>query len=165
MSAAVAFCTDSSAQLATADAEALGVAVVPVGIAFDGEAFVDETDLDVDAFYDRLAAGMAVSTSLPSPGLFEAVYASAADTGAEEVVSIHLDARVSGTVAAARLAARTAPVPVTVLDAGTVSYGVALAVVAAARAVAAGLPATRVPALVEQVVSQLRNVFVPGDAR
>lgn len=162
MSSVAAVCTDSSAQLGAAPAAAFGIGVVPVGIAFDGEPFVDETDLDVDRFYDRLASGAAASTSLPSPGRFEAAYRAAAAAGAREIVSIHLDARVSSTVAAARLAARTAPVPVTVIDAGTASYGVALAAVATARALGDGMAASEAAALVERLVPQLRNVFMAG---
>lgn len=162
MSRSVVVCTDSSAQLGAAAAGAHGIGVVPVGIAFDGEPFADETGLDVERFYERLAAGAAASTSLPSPGSFEAAYRAAAAAGAREVVSIHLDARVSGTLAAARSGASEAPLPVTVIDAGTASYGVALAAVATARALDGGLPASEAPALVERVALQLRNVFVAG---
>jgi len=155
-------CTDSSAQLDAGAAAVHGIGIVAVGIAFDGEPFVDETDVDLDGFYERLAVGAEVSTSLPSPGSFAAAYSAAAAAGAREIVSIHLDERVSGTVAAARLGAGEAPVPVTVIDAGTASYGVALAAVAVARALDRGLAVDESAALVARLVQRLRNVFVAG---
>ena len=76
------------------------------------------------------------------------------------MVSIHLDARVSGTVSAAGLAAVAAPVPVTVVDTGAVSYGVGICVRAAAAVVAAGGSATEAAVVAIALGSRLENAFV-----
>lgn len=131
---AVALCTDSSALFPDGVAEHLGVTVVPIAITLDGAPYEEQP---VDDFYARLSAGAQVTTSLPSPGAFLEVYAGAAADGAEQVLSIHLDARISGTTSSAELAAREAPVPVTVVDTRTVSFGVGLCVRAAGAAIAA----------------------------
>lgn len=163
MSARIRLCTDSSAQLPPQVAAALGVEVVPVGVALDGEVW-DETELDVDLFYDRLRRSGRATTSQPSPGRFAETYARAGERGAREVLSIHVAGGVSGTVGAAELAAREAPLPVTVVDTGTVSFGVAVCVIAAADTLAAGGSAGDAVAAIERLSPTLRNAFVASRA-
>ncbi|MGH3065682.1 MAG: DegV family protein [Gaiellaceae bacterium] len=120
----------------------------------------DEQGGTVDEFYARLSEGTKATTSQPSPSAFLDTYARAAAGGASEVLSIHLDARVSGTARSAELAAREAPIPVTVVDTQAVSFGMGLCVRAAAEAIAAGASATEAAAAAGRVGAMLRNVFV-----
>ena len=131
----VAICTDSSALLSAPAAASLGVEVVPVAVTLDGETFHELTS-SLDWFYERLRAGVAATTSQPSPAEFAAAYERIAARGGRTVVSVHLDARVSGTVSSAEAAAREAPFPVTVVDTRAVSFGVGRCVRAAAEVVA-----------------------------
>ena len=163
MSASIGLVTDSSAQLPAHLARELGVDVVPVGIILDDRPW-DETDLDVDQFYDRLRRGARPTTSQPSPGRFADAYARAADLGAREVLSIHVAGAVSGTVEAAELAARETRIPITVVDTGTVSFGVAVCVIAAHDVLAAGGSVGDAVAAVERTGPTLRNAFVAGRA-
>ena len=155
----VAICTDSSALFPAGVAEQLGVTVVPIAITLDGGPY-EERDDAIDDFYARLTAGAQVTTSQPSPGEFLEAYAGAAASGASEVLSIHLDARVSGTLGSAELAAREAPIPVTVVDTRTVSFGVGVCVRAAAEAIAAGASAGDAAAAVGRVGATLMTIFV-----
>ena len=82
--------------------------------------------------------GPAVRTASPAPERFAAAYAAAAAAGAEAIVSIHLSGRMSGTVGAARLAAAAAPVPVRVIDSGSLGMGLGFAVLSAAEVAGAG---------------------------
>jgi fatty acid-binding protein DegV len=154
----IAICTDSSALLPAEVAEDLGVIVVPIAIALDGRS-IGASEKDVDEFYLRLSEGGQVTTSQPSPGDFLEAYARAEAGGAEQVLSIHLDGRVSGTVRSAELAAREAPIPVSVVDARTVSYGVGVCVKVAAEAIATGARAVDAAATASRVGATLRNVF------
>jgi DegV family protein with EDD domain len=157
---AVAICTDSSALFPAGLAERLGVTVVPIAITLDGVPF-EERDDAIDDFYAHLTAGARVTTSQPGPGAFLAAYTEAATSGASEVLSIHLDARASGTCGSAQLAAREAPIPVTVVDTRTVSFGVGVCVRAAVEAIAAEASnAADAVAAVGRVAATLRNVFV-----
>ena len=99
--------------------------------------------------------GARVTTSQPSSGRFALLYEAAAAAGATHVLSIHLDERVSGTVGAATLAARDARVPVTVVDTGTASFGVAICVMAAAESLAVGRT-------VAEVIGRIRTVVAGG---
>jgi fatty acid-binding protein DegV len=156
---AVAICTDSSALFPDGVAERLGVTVVPIAITLDGRV-LDEHETPIDDFYARMSAGERVTTSQPSPGEFLDGYSTLAAGGASEVLSIHLDARVSGTAGSAELAARDAPIPVTVVATHTVSFGVGLCVRAAAQALAAGASVPEAASLAGAAGAKQRNVFV-----
>jgi fatty acid-binding protein DegV len=158
----VAICTDSSALFPDGVVDHFGVVVVPIAVALDGVPF-DERRETLDRFYARLAEGAHATTSLPSPGAFLEAYSRMAEEGAEELVSIHLDARVSGTVSSAELAARDAPIPVTVVDTPTVSFGVGVCIRAAAEAIESGSSSSEAAAAATRVGEALRNGFVaPG---
>jgi fatty acid kinase fatty acid binding subunit len=155
----VAICTDSSTLFPEGVAEQLGVTIVPVAITLDGRV-VDEHATPIDDFYARMSAGERATTSHPSPGELLDAYSTLASGGASDVLSIHLDARVSGTTGSAELAAREAPIPVTVADTRTVSFGVGLCVRAAAQALGAGASVHDAASLVAAAGTRQRNVFV-----
>jgi len=158
---AAVVCTDSSALLGEHDVARLGIEVVPIGIVLDGERALE--DLEPDGFYERLSAGATVATSQPNPAEFTAVYAAAAARGEQSVISLHLDERISGTAASAELAAREAPIPVSVIPTETVSFGVGICARAAAEALAAGASSHAAATLARRLGSTVRNVFVaPG---
>jgi fatty acid kinase fatty acid binding subunit len=160
---AIRLCTDSSAQLPPPLVTALDLDIVPVSVSVDDVAY-DEGDLDVELFYSRLAEGSRAATSQPSPGRFADAYAAAAARGASEVLSVHVDGKVSGTVGSAELAAREAAIPVRVIDTGTVSFGVGVCVIAAAEAIARGVSAEQAAALIDRLAPTIGNVFVAGGA-
>ncbi|MFB4303432.1 DegV family protein [Actinomadura sp. NTSP31] len=137
MGSAVAIVTDSTAYLPPGLAERHGLTVVPLQISLGG-AMRDEGDISGAEAVRALRDRRPVTTSRPSPGRFAQAYAAAAEAGAEAVVSVHLSAAMSGTSAAARLAAENAPVPVRVVDSGTIGMGLGLAALSAAAAAMAG---------------------------
>lgn len=155
----IAICTDSSALFPVGAIDRLAITVVPISITLDGESF-DDRERAIDDFYTRLSEGARASTSQPSPGEFLESYARLAAGGAKGVLSIHLDARVSGTLGSAALAAREAPIPVTVVDTRTVSFGVGVCVRAAAEAIATGASVTDAAGIVSRLGATVRNAFV-----
>ncbi len=152
--------TDSSAQLPPFLARPASIEVVSVAVLVAGEAHA-EAELEADDFYRRLADGHAVSTSTPSPAAFTAVYDRLAQAGAREVISLHLDGRLSGTVGAARLGADSASIPVHVVDTRQVSLGVGLCAVRARAALddgaEAGAAAAAAAAAALRLSAVLRN--------
>ena len=82
-----------------------------------------------------------VTTSRPSPLLFVETYRSLLDAGASGIVSVHLSGDLSGTVDAARTAARALGpegARVRVVDSRLLAMGLGFAALAAARAAAEG---------------------------
>jgi DegV family protein with EDD domain len=155
----IAICTDSSALLSVTAAASLGVEVVPIAVTLEGETFHELTS-SLDWFYERLRAGLAATTSQPSPAEFTAAYERIAARGGRSVVSVHLDARVSGTVSSAELAARDAPIPVIVVDTRLVSWGVGRCVRAASEVVASGGSSGDAARAAARLGGKMRNAFV-----
>lgn len=156
--------TDSNAQLPAELAGRYGVEVVPLTVTVDGEAFLEGVDLDADGFYARFEGGRRpeVSTSQPSPGRFAQALAGLAERGAQEILAVHVGSAVSGTVNSARLAAASSPVPVRIVDTGTVSFGVACCVWEAAEVLARGATVEEAAAVAAAVGETVGTVFTVG---
>jgi len=134
----IAIVTDSTASLAPVDAEREGIVVVPLKVIIGAQTYTEGADVTSDMLAEALASFVPVSTSRPTPEEFVEVYTRLAKAGAKEIVSIHLSAKISGTIDSARLAARRVKVPVTVVDTQQVGLGVGFATGSAARARSAG---------------------------
>ncbi len=153
--------TDSTSQLPPELADRYGIEVVPNTVVVDGTAYEEGVDLDVDAFYTRYAEGTPdVSTAHPSPGRMLEAYREVVERGAEEIVSVHVAADLSGTLNSARIAAAQTHVPVRLVDTGTASFGVACCVWEAADAVCEGATAEQAAEVAERVADSVGTVFV-----
>jgi len=125
--------TDSTAYLPEDLVERHAISVVPLEVVVDGTPHL-EGELGSAGLVAALRRRKSVTTSRPAPATLLAAYEQAAAQGATEVVSVHLSGEVSGTCAAARLAARSFPLPVHVVDSRQLGMGVGYATVAAAAA-------------------------------
>ena len=130
--------TDSTACLSPADAEREGIVVVPLKVVIGEETFVEGCGLTGDKIAEALRAKKQVTTSRPTPDEFLEAYEKLAAEGADEIVSVHLSSKVSGTLDAARVAGKRSPIPVTVVDSGTIGLATGFAAGRAARARDAG---------------------------
>ena len=97
--------TDSTSDIAPADAEALGVHVVPLIVRFGEEQFRDGVDINADQFYTKLEhSNIHPTTSQPSPDAFATLYKTLLADPADQVVGLHISAKLSGTLQSATLA-------------------------------------------------------------
>jgi DegV family protein with EDD domain len=145
----VAVVTDSTAYLPREQAEAAGVAVVPVQVVIGAESH-DETAISSADVAAALRAWTPVTTSRPSPHAFLEAYEALASTGAQSIVSVHLSGAMSATAESAALAARDSPVPVTVIDSRLIGMGLGFCVLSGAQAAAAGAGADDVADVVRR---------------
>jgi DegV family protein with EDD domain len=153
--------TDSTSDLPKGLARELGITVVPLNVHFNLDTFQDGVDMQADQFYQRLLTSPVLpKTSAPAPGVFKQCYqALARESG--EIVSIHISSKLSGTCEAA-LAARKdidAACRIEVIDSKSVTMGLGLLVIAAARAAQKGASLEEVVALVRDSIGK---VFVAG---
>ena len=159
--AGVAVVTDSTSDLPHDLAEELGIRVVPLSVSFGTETFISGITIDPPTFYERLAASQALpTTSQPTPAWFEEAYADCADDGHEAVVSLHVSAALSGTVALARDRAARAELPVEVVDTRLVGAPLGLAAIAAQRTALAGGDVAAVLRAVERVAERVSSLLV-----
>lgn len=156
--------TDSSSQITEELVDRYDVEVVPMTVTIDGVDHLEGENLDADGFYDTFAGGRTpqITTSQPSPGRFTEAYERVAATGVDEIVSIHISESMSGTVGSAQLAARTAPVPVTVIDTGSASFGVAVCVWATGVAIDRGANLGDIQRRVANLVPRIATAFMVG---
>lgn len=136
---AVAVVTDSTAYLPEGVAETSAVSVVPLHVVLGSRTGTEGAEVSPQDVASALAERrLQVSTSRPTPAELADVYRS---TGAKQIVSVHLSAELSGTFDAAVLAAGDVEadgIEVRVVDSATIAMGLGFAVLAAARAAAAG---------------------------
>jgi len=100
-----AIVVDSTADFPEAPTRFPNWRVVPLYVRFGDESFRDYVELSPEQFYARLrTASETPSTSQPTPGDFLAAYEELA--GFERILSIHIAAKLSGTIESARAAAR-----------------------------------------------------------
>jgi DegV family protein with EDD domain len=160
----IGICTDSNSQLPPELAERYAIEVVPITVTIDDHDYLEGVDLDADRFYELLGSHPqpTVATSQPSPGQFAAAYESLMDRGCDEILSVHVTATASGTLNSARLATRSLPVPVRLVDSGTASFGISCCVWAAADAVAAGADLEQAAHVAESLSPYVGTVFVVG---
>ena len=122
--------TDSASDILPAEAEQLGVTVIPLNVTLeDGTVLRDGIDQTPSEYYALLKACRKLpTTSQPSPELFERFYQDAAAAG-DEVLGIFLSHELSGTWQCAKLAADLANVDnVLFVDSASVCLGEALLV-------------------------------------
>lgn len=148
--------TDAACDLPADMIETYGIHVAPLTILFGQEAFRSGIDISPDEFYRRLSeGGVHPTTSQPTANEFADLYRRLAAEG-QPILSIHLSEGLSGTVNAARQAARNvSDVAVTVQDSGTLTSALGLQVLVAARAAQAGYP-------VEQILPLLQHTHETG---
>lgn len=133
--------TDSGSDLPSDIVKALGITVVPVYICFGEQIYRDGVDISPDEIYQRLTNGSSVypTTTQPMPVDLANVYRELSKD-ADAIVSIHLPARLSGTYNSAlqgKVLAKTS-CDIEVIDSLSLSMGLGLIVMAAARVAQAG---------------------------
>jgi len=140
---AVAIVTDSSACLPAELVQQYGITIVPLAFLFGGEVYHDG-DLTGSDFYDRLRdARRPLTTAAPAPGEYLEAFRRVREAGATAVLCLTLSSRYSGahssSVKAAEYAGDDLPgLQVRVIDTGGIAMAHGFAVLAAARATAAG---------------------------
>lgn len=125
--------TDSTADLPVAEAEALGITIVPLTVSFGDETYLDNIELDNAHFYEKLQTSKDLpQTSQPSPAKFQEAFTRLIDEGADAIISVHLSSKLSGTYQSACTARDTLPedakkVPIEIIDSHSISAGMAYA--------------------------------------
>ena len=159
--------TDSASDILPAEAEQLGVTVIPLNVTLeDGTVLRDSVDMTPSAYYEILAGCRKLpTTSQPSPELFENFFLEAAAAG-DEVIGIFLSHALSGTYQCAKLAADMANVDnVLFVDSGHVCLSEALLVRLAVQLRDSGKTAGQIAAILEHAKEHLHLVAAIDDLK
>ena len=159
--------TDSASDILPAEAEQLGVTVIPLNVTLeDGTVLRDGVDMTPTEYYGIMAQCRKLpTTSQPSPELFERFFTEAAAAG-DEVIGIFLSHELSGTYQCAKLAADMTNVDnVIFIDSENVCLGEAQLVRLAIRLREAGKTAGQIAAVLEHAKEHLHLVAVIDDLK
>jgi fatty acid kinase fatty acid binding subunit len=153
--------TDSGSGISPEIAQQYGITVVPLYVHFGTETFRDGVDIHLADFLSRLKSSPQLpTTSQPSAGDFLEVYKPLIADGSE-VVSIHLSAKLSGTVASANTAREMLPdASIHVVDSLFISAPQAFMAIEAARMAAAGQSAEAILARLKKLIAGFHIYFV-----
>ena len=148
--------TDSTADIPVQLREELGISVVPLYVRFGDKTFQDGVTITNDEFYARLVNGNVFPKTIQaSPEDFRPVYEKLGKE-ADGIVSIHISEKFSGTGNSARLARGNIKngCPVEVINSDSMSIGLGMIVLAAARAAKAGESMTSVINIANEAITR-----------
>ncbi|MEW5869969.1 MAG: DegV family protein [Chloroflexota bacterium] len=155
----VAIVTDSTADLSTSLVESYDIHVVPNLLIIDGESLEDNKDISRQEFYERLPwMKNPPTTATASTGTYQQLYEELLQGGAYRILSIHAASLLSGIYNAASAAAQAFGERVQVIDSQQITLGLGFQVLAAAEAVAHGLPFDKVISLIDDVRRRIRVI-------
>ena len=152
--------TDSSAYIPEEALGGLSIPVIPLWLIWGDERFRDGVDIDPPTFYRRLRESKIFpTTSQPSTGEFVDFFRQVGDD-ADAIVGMFVTSKLSGTVANAEAVQAQVPeLTIRVVDSLSTSMGLGFAVLAAARAAAAGKSLDEVVAAAEEMRDRVHLLF------
>ena len=159
--------TDSASDILPAEAEQLGVTVIPLNVTLeDSTVLRDGVDMTPTEYYGILAGCHKLpTTSQPSPELFENFFTEAAAAG-DEVIGIFLSHELSGTYQCAKLAADMVNADnILFVDSENVCLSEALLVRLAVHLRDSGKSAGQIAAILEHAKEHLHLVAVIDDLK
>jgi DegV family protein with EDD domain len=156
----VAIVTDSTADLPSQLVKARSITVIPLTLNFEGRSLLDGVDIRPSEFYRKLPnVTTHPTTSQPAPGRFAESY-SALLADHDEVVSIHISERLSGTYASAIQGAEmTDAKRVHVVDSQLVSMSLGLLTLAATEMATQGAAAESIVERVSVMRERVQTFF------
>ena len=163
---AVRILTDSTSDITKAQADALGITVVPLTVFFGDQAYLDGIELDNPGFYAKLQASKtSPRTSQPSPAAFAEAFTKLINEGADAIIAIVLSSQLSGTYQSACAALDMLPdemknIPIEIIDSASVSLAMSIATIHAAEEAQEGLGFEEIKANALDRLSRTRILFV-----
>jgi DegV family protein with EDD domain len=158
---AIHIVTDSGADIPIDLVKSLRITVVPLNLSFGEQTYLDGVDLAPDDFYQKLInEGIMPTTSQPSVGSFIEVYKELKESS-NQILSIHLSAKLSGTFNSATQAANEEQLDdaIRIIDSKQASIALGFSVIAAAEAVAKGASLEEAASIAEST-SNRTNTFI-----
>jgi DegV family protein with EDD domain len=158
--------TDSASQIPDALRLELDIHVVQIPYEWDGETYIDEVDMGLREFYDRLRQSRTLpKTSGPTPGSYLTVFEKLASDGGSILV-VHVGHEFSSTYKTAQIAREMLPsADIHLFDSHSNALGLGFQVLAVARAARQGSGLDELLEVARQARERTGVVFVLEDMR
>ena len=100
----VAIMADSNCGIFPEEGKRLGVSIIPMPVIIEGTTYYEGVDITIEEFYKKQAAGVEITSSLPSPGIVMDMWDELLKDH-EEVVYIPMTSGLSSSCANAKMLA------------------------------------------------------------
>ena len=141
---AIKIVVDSASDITKAQAQEMGITMIPMIISFGGEDFFDGEDITPKQFYEKLTSSKEFpKTTQITPYRFEEVFQDLTANG-DQVITITISSKLSGTYESAVVAAQKFDGKVFVVDSLSAAAGERLLVLYAQRLIEKGLSAQEI---------------------
>lgn len=155
----IALVTDSTADIPFEIAKKHDIKVIPLKVVCEDNEYLDGIDIQPDEFYGMLSKCETLpSSSQPAPADFIRLYEGLLESYSE-IISIHLSTGLSGTVNAARLAGERFKGKIQVVDSKSISLGIGLLVIEAAKYIHSGLAAAEIVKKIKEARDNSETMF------
>ncbi len=155
--------TDSTSYLPPGAVSDGQLSVVPVKVSVDEVFYREFAEISPDEFYAKQEAGAKYTTTQPSPEDFINVYSRLLTNPNDEILSIHLSSKVSGTLNSAYIAAQqTDPTRVHLYDSLTSGLGLGFMVMEAVKLAADGMNIYDILKTLDTMQARTHIYFLPG---
>ena len=151
--------TDSTADISPEIAKELGITVVPEYVIFGDKTFRDGIDISYDELYEKLLKNPKLpSTSQPTPADFAKVYRQLAKE-TDEIISIHLSGKLSGTYRSALQGKKQADIKcnITVVDSQSVTMGLGMITMSSAKSALQNENSTKI---IDKIREEIKNIHL-----
>ncbi|MGB9665939.1 MAG: DegV family protein [Candidatus Cryosericum sp.] len=158
--------TDSTSYLTPGAVSEGELAVVPVKVSLNEVFYREFSEISPDEFYAQQAAGAKYTTTQPSPEDFMGVYARLTEDPQDQVLSIHLSSKVSGTLNSAYLAAQQIdPGRIHLYDSLTSGLGLGFMVMEAVRLATDGMNINGIVKALDAMRERIHIYFLLGTTK
>jgi DegV family protein with EDD domain len=160
--------TDSTCDLPVQYLKEYGVTMVPINIQFGTATYEDGVTIDSETFYRKIEElGILPTTSQPSAGQFGQYFDQLVQDGATDVISLHVTAKLSGTLQSAELVKEMMKDRLAVhpFDSACGSAGLGFMVLEASRMAEAGKSVAEILARMKVIRERLSLVLTLKDLR
>lgn len=136
----VALVTDSTTYIPKELLKGTDIHIVPSVVIWSGEELRDGFDIQPEEFYSRLADAKEMpTTSQPTPAAFQEKYEELVSKGQKDIISMHVSAKLSGTLTSAEAAKALVPkANIEIIDGMSASMGTGWPLLKVAEAANAG---------------------------
>ena len=159
-----AIVTDSTSDIPKDMIKKYHITSVPLSVIFEEETFLDDgKQITTEEFYKKLrSAEKLPTTTQPTPKDFIEVYNDLLKDH-EQVLSIHISKKMSGTINSAEMAKQQMPdAPIEIVDSGYVHMPLGFLALEAAKIADAGGSYDEILSTVDDLKSKMNELFVPS---
>ena len=152
--------TDGACSLTPKEGTQYGLHIAPVYVNFGDKTYQAGVNMDTEEFYRLLRSSKNLpTTAQPTAQDFVDLYTALAEE-AEEIVTVVISHHMSATLQSAEVAKEQfTKAPVHIIDSESVSLGLGMMAIAAARAAEQGQNAQQILQLVEQIKANMHVIF------